>query len=104
MAMLKPERLNISTSFGWSPMVAISAAGTPRCCDRIFHHRALVRVLVGDVEVIGLRAVGRRALAEGRLGVGLAALHLVEVVADADDLGDLIELLADVRHDLRRRT
>ena len=34
MAMLKPERWNIGTSVGWSPMVAISAAGTPRCRDR----------------------------------------------------------------------
>ena len=34
MAMLKPERWNISTSLGWSPMVAISAAGTSRCADR----------------------------------------------------------------------
>src|SRR6202040_3169712 len=34
MAILKPDRLNISTSFGWSPMVAISSAGTPTCCER----------------------------------------------------------------------
>ena len=34
MAMLKPDRLNISTSFGWSPMVAISSAGTARWADR----------------------------------------------------------------------
>ena len=27
---LKPERLNMSTSLGWSPIVAISAAGTCR--------------------------------------------------------------------------
>ena len=77
MAMLKPERLNIGTSFGWSPMVAISAAGMLMRSERYSDHRALVRVLVGDVEIVGLRAVGRRALPEGRLGVGLAALHLV---------------------------
>ena len=34
MAMLKPERLNISTSFGWSPIDAISCSGTPRCRER----------------------------------------------------------------------
>ena len=34
MAMLKPERLNMGTSVGWSPMVAISATGTPRWRDR----------------------------------------------------------------------
>ena len=101
MAMLKPDRLNISTSFGWSPMVAISSVGTSRCAREIFHHGALVRVLVGDVEIIGLRPARRRALAECRLGVGFAALHLVEIVADADDLGDLLKLLANVRHDLR---
>jgi hypothetical protein len=32
--MLKPERLNMSTSFGWSPIVAIFAVGTPRWHDR----------------------------------------------------------------------
>ena len=101
MAMLKPERLNISTSFGWSPMVAISCRRHAEMPRQIVHDRALVGVLVGDVEVVGLRPIGRRTLAQRRLGVGLAALHPVEIVADADDLGDLVELLVDVRHDLR---
>ena len=34
MAMLSPDRLNINTSFGESPIVAIAAAGTARCVDR----------------------------------------------------------------------
>ena len=73
MAMLKPERLNISTSFGWSPMVAISSAGTPTCCGEILDHRALVGILVGDVEIVGLRPGGGRMLAERRLRLGFAA-------------------------------
>src|SRR5215831_8343275 len=51
----------------------------------IFHYGALVRVLVGDVEVIWLRSVGGRMLAECSLRLGFAALHLVEIVAHADD-------------------
>ena len=101
MAMLKPDRLNISTSFGWSPIVAISSAGTLQVAREILHHRALVRVLVGDVEVIGLRPGRRRALAESGLGVGFAALDLVEVIADADDLGHIAQHAAEVRHHLR---
>src|SRR3546814_8569388 len=56
--------------------------------------------LVSDIEVMGLRAAGRCPLAEGHLGVGLAALHPVVVVADADDLDDPVQLLADVRDHL----
>ena len=36
-----------------------------------------------------------------RLRVGFAAPHLVEIVAHADDLGDLLQMLANVGHDLR---
>jgi hypothetical protein len=100
MAMLKPERLNMGTSVGcrrwWR-----SLARHPEVPRQKFHHRALVRVLVRHIEIIGLRAVGRRALPKGRLGVGLAALHRVQIVADADDLGDLVQLFGDIRHDLR---
>src|SRR3546814_16673718 len=58
--------------------------------------------LVSDIEVMGLRAAGRCPLAEGHLGVGLAALHPVVVVADADDLDDPVQLLAAVREHLGR--
>src|SRR4029077_11823023 len=62
---------------------------------------ALIRVLVGDVEVVWLRAGGGCTLPEGRLGFGFAALHFVAVVADADDLGDVRQVFGDVRHALR---
>ncbi len=100
MAMLKPERLNISTSLGWSPMVAISAAGIFRMARQIVDDRALVGVVMGDVEVVRLRAGGRRPVAEGGLGIGLAALDLGMVVADADDLGGLLQRVGEIRHHL----
>src|SRR6516162_7190977 len=67
----------------------------------VLYHGALVRVLVGDVEVIGLRSVGGRVLAECSLRLGFAALHLVEIVAHADDLRDLLHVRANVGHDFR---
>src|SRR6516162_8077155 len=56
----------------------------------IFHHGALVRVLVGDVEANGLRPVGGRMRAKCSLRLGFAALHLVVIVAHADDPGSLM--------------
>ena len=56
---------------------------------------------MGDVEIIGLRPVRRRALTESGLRVGLATPDPVKIVADADDLGDSVEPVIEIRHDLR---
>src|SRR6516165_7784532 len=40
-------------------------------------------------------------LSEGRLGVGFAALYSIEIITYADDLGDLLQVLSQIRHDLR---
>ena len=40
-------------------------------------------------------------LSEGSLGICLATPHFVVVVADADDLGNLVELCTDIDRDLR---
>src|SRR6202030_4845088 len=44
---------------------------------------------------------GGRALAESRLRVGFAAPDFVEVVAYADDLRSVAQIVSEVRHDRR---
>src|SRR6516164_8060453 len=39
-------------------------------------------------------------LSEGRLGVGFAALYFIEIITHADDLGDLLQVLSQIRYDL----
>ena len=83
MAMLNPLFLNISTSFGMSPIVANSSArdvrGAWTACSTT---EPLLASGMGDVEVIGLRAGRRHLVAERRLGVLLGLGHEVAVVAD----------------------
>src|SRR5215472_6966366 len=40
-------------------------------------------------------------LSECCLGGGLAALYSIEIITHADDFGDLLQVLVQVRHDLR---
>ena len=81
--------------------MAISSIRHLDVARQILNDGTLVRVLVGNVEIVGLRSRRRRALSERSLGICLAALHLVVIVADADDLGDVVKLFTDIRHDLR---
>ena len=66
-----------------------------------FDDGALVRILVGDIEIVRLRARRRRATCDGGLRIGLTALYPLVVVAHADDLGNLIHLFADVSNNIR---
>src|SRR5215813_3865478 len=45
---------------------------------QVLQYRTLVCILVGDVQVVGLRPVGARSRAERRLGIGLATPDAIE--------------------------
>ena len=64
IAMLRPECANISTSLGMSPIVAMSSGLMLVLGRQVLGHLALVRLRVGDVQVVGLRGSRRDMVAE----------------------------------------
>ena len=66
----------------------------------IFYDRAFVRVLLGDVDIVGLRPARRHALSQHGLRVSFAALDSAMIVADPDDLCGPIQVVV-IRHNFR---
>jgi hypothetical protein len=52
IAMLTPLFLNISTSFGMSPIVAMRPGGIPQTCEKHRHHFSFVSLWMGEVKVV----------------------------------------------------
>ena len=101
MAIAKPPFSNIETSFGMSPIVAISIDGNAQPAGQLFDDGALVGGRMGDIEIIGLRQSGGDFAAERLVDVFGTALDTLVIVADADDLDRVIDKVVKIGDDLR---
>ena len=88
MAMLRPLGLNIGTSLGWSPIVAMAVHRDFQVSRQPLDDAAFVGRGVRHVKVVRLRPRGGDLRAERFLKRRFTRGDFVVVVADADDLDD----------------